>query len=118
MNTIDCNRAAEIIFDFFKRHQWLIAPPVMRTEDAACEQEAVQALLAFSPAKQWQGVSEGAQRVASSLLLDFLAKLMMNSPAWQRQSFEINPAQSEDEQAMGIVVGEILRNHPHLAKWQ
>ena len=118
MHTIDCNKAAEILFELFKRHPWLIAPTVMQAKDAVFEHEAIQALLSFNPQTQWNGVSEGAQRVASSLLLDFMAKLMARTPAWRSRSFQIDPTQSDDDQALSLIVGEISQSHPQLANKQ
>lgn len=119
MQTISSKEAAELIFNLFQRHQWLLAAGQMQADDAQYETEALRALLTLNEQTRWQNISQAAQRVACYLLLDFLTKTTFpNHPYWQNRTFEIDPSQSEDRQAFALIAAEILRNHPHLKALQ
>ncbi|MBF0802935.1 MULTISPECIES: hypothetical protein [unclassified Neisseria] len=116
---ISAEKAAELVFNLFQNHRWLLEPGTMSKHDMAYENDALQALLSLDEKTRWQNVSEPAARVACTLLTEFFALITFpNSPFWENRLFQVDSDQSETEQAFSIIAAEILRNHPHLKQTQ
>jgi hypothetical protein len=84
----------------------------MRGSDASAEAEAIDFLLTLESARNWGKCSLPARRVANSLLLDFVAKLMAPASALSRSSWEVSAQDEPWRKAVYAVVHEIRRSHP------
>lgn len=113
MKTINANTAAETIFELFKENSWLNKPEVMTKEDYHAKDEAIMFLQRFSlqDANSFEGISEPAQRIASSFLLDFMGKLMHPDHPLNKKTWLVDDSKPLAEQALLIIGHEIADNH-------
>lgn len=111
--TIGAQRASELVFALFEAKPWLTAPGVMTPEDAGAEAEAIAFLLrmAESGADEWGATGPAARRVANSLLVDFLAKLMHPESPFQNLSWSVPASEPAWRQALRVIAQEIRRSH-------
>lgn len=117
--TITAEQAAELVYNLFAAQKWLLEPGAMTEADRAYEEEALTALLSLDEATRWQNVSPPAARVASTMLIQFLALLAFpKDKAWAERKFTVDSENSSTQQAFALIAAEILQNHPHLNKTQ
>lgn len=114
MKTINAETAAEAIFELFKAKPWLNKPGTMTQADFHAEAEAVKFLvqLTTQPIDSYGSTSEPAQRVALSLLHDFMAKLMHPQSPLSKKSWIVDDSKPMAEQALQIIGHEIAGNFP------
>ena len=114
MKTINAEAAAEAIFELFKAKQWLNKPGIMTQEDATAEAEALMFLhqLVTYGADNYGGTSEPAQRVAATLLNDFMAKLIHPQSPFRKKTWIVDDSKPMAEQALQIIGHEIAGNFP------
>lgn len=113
--TVTADQAAALVFDLLKTKPWLNAPGTMQPEDAAAEEEAVHFLLTLQTANDWGTISEAARRVACTLLLDLLARLMHPESPNAGGAWQVTSSLPAWRQAVEVVAAEIRRSHAHIA---
>ena len=116
--TVDCQQAAECMFELFKEKQWLISEkPVAHTE-SEIEQAAVSFLLALAEHKtdNWNDTHQSVRETVTLLLTDFMAKLMSPNSPFTQYSWQVNPTYSMAQKALEIVAHEIRQNYHPLAR--
>jgi hypothetical protein len=114
LKTIDSEAAFELVYELFKAHPWLNEPGNMRPQDSPAEQEAVAFLAAGDLSNGWGSCSLSARRIASSLLLDFLAKLQIPGSPISNRSWTVDETLPQWRQALAVLAEEIGHSHPHL----
>lgn len=114
MKTINADQAAELLLELFKAKPWLNKPGTMESDDFHKETEAILFLQRFT-AKQvdsYSGINESAQRVVTSLLHDFMYKLMHPEHPLSKKTWAIDDSQSMPDQALQVIAAEIAQSHP------
>jgi len=114
VKTINAETAFALVYALYKEHPWLNEPGVMHPADAPAELEAVAFLLAGDLTKGWGDTSPAGQRVASSLLLDFAAKLRTPGHPITRSLWQVDETTPEWRQALSVLAVEIRKAHPQL----
>lgn len=114
--TIKAERAAELLYELFKAKQWLVKSTVMLAEDAPAEAEAVMFLqrLTLHDVDGFGNLSAAARRVVCTLLMDFIAKLMMPGHPLNLKSWRVDASLTQPFQALQVIAAEIGDSHPHL----
>lgn len=112
---VSAAQAAPLVFDLFKQKPWLNPKEVMSPDDAPAEDEAIHFLLTLETADSWGSISPAAKRVAGSLLLDFLARLMHPGSPNASDTWEVPADWPAWRQATAVVASEIRRSFPHVA---
>lgn len=113
--TVTANQAAPLLLELFKAKPWLNQPGTMLPEDAGAEEEAVHFLLTLETAGGWGLISAAARRVANTLLLDFLARLMHPESPSAGNVWQVTSGFPAWRQAAEVVGAEIRRSHAHTA---
>lgn len=113
--TVSADQAAGLVFELFKAKPWINQGGVMQPEDACAEEEAVHFLLTLDTASNWGAISEAARRVANSLLLDFLARLMHPESPNADDVWRVTFGLPAWRQASEVIAAEIRRSHTHIA---
>lgn len=116
MKTVDADYAAEAMLALFKNKPWLTKPGTMSDADAISETEAVMFLrcMATEDVTSYGTTSPSAQRVACSLLLDFMAKVMHQEHPLHKKRWSVDQSKPLHLQALQIIAAEIADNHPQL----
>lgn len=113
--TVDAAKAAELVFELFKQHRWLTDAGKLQAGDAAAEQEAVAFLMTIESATGWGQCSDAARRVASTLALDFMARLMHPGSPQSGTTWTVRSGEPAWRQAADVLAQEIQKAHPLLA---
>lgn len=113
--TVGADHVAGCFYELFKAKPWLISAKTMTPDDAPAESEAVAFLLQLAryDAKCWGQTSPAGQRVAVSLLLDFMAKLMHPDSPLHGLSWTIPAGRPAWQQALHVLEHEIQKAHGH-----
>lgn len=110
---INAEQAAELIFELVKAKPWLNQPGVMLSSDAAAEHEAVGFLLALdSTTTGWGNTSLSGRRVACTMVVDFLGKLMHPDSPYRNRQWHVAAEASRQDQALHVICAEIRGSHP------
>lgn len=113
MKTLDVDKAAAAFFELFKQHPELRQQPLPKTLDEALEPQAVALLnaLARGDWSAWAAADDAVRSLASTLVLDLFAKLVMHSPEFAKARWTVRSA-SKAKQALEVLAHEIARSHP------
>lgn len=112
--TVDAHRAFALFYELFKAKPWLNQPGTMRPEDAAAEAEAIAFLLTVKSVNDWGECSPAAQRIACSLILDFMGRLQDPKSSFSRAKWQVMRDAPEWSQALDVIAHEIQLSHPQL----
>lgn len=115
---VDAVAAAHLFHALRKAKPWLADPGVMSKDDADAETEALIFLLNLSrmPQDDWGATCPAARRVANSLLIDFMLRLIHPSQPFDGVTWQVPVNVPEWQQALAVMEQEILKSHPYLAQ--
>lgn len=111
--TIGSENVTGCFLALFKAKPWLKDPEVMAPNDAPAEAEAIGFLLRLArhDVSNWGSTSPAGRRVATSLLLDFMAKLMHPESPLHHFSWQVPAGEPEWKQALHVLAYEIQKSH-------
>lgn len=115
MKMINAERAAELIFELLKAKPWLVKPEIMNESDFSAEPEAIIFLqnMVENGANSYGNTSEQAQRIVSSLMHDFMGKLMHPNHPLSKKTWMVDDSKPIPDQALQVIGAEIAQSHPH-----
>ena len=113
--TVGAEHVAGCFYELFKAKPWLTSAKTMTPDDAPAEPEAVAFLLRLAryDVNGWGQTSPAGQRVAVTLLVDFMAKLMHHDSPLRGSSWTIPAGKPEWQQALHVLEDEIQKAHGH-----
>lgn len=115
METIDADRAAELIFELFKENPWLVRTGELIESDFKFEEEAIDFLhkMTFSGADSFGNTSMPARRIVTGLLTELLASLMHPESSLRKDRWDVDDSKPLHEQALTIISVEIVESYHH-----
>ncbi|MXS82238.1 hypothetical protein [Nitrosomonas oligotropha] len=115
METIDADRAAELIFELLKKNPWLVRTGELIESDFNFEEEAVDFLhkMIFFGADSFGNTSIPARRIVTGLLTELLASLMHPESSLRENRWDVDDSKPSHEQALTIIFVETVESYRH-----
>ena len=113
METIDADRAANLIFDLFIEKPWLNQPGELIESDFQSLDEAIDFLhsMTFSDVDSFGDISIPARRIVTGLLQELMASLIHPESSLRKGSWDVDESKRPYEQALMIISVEIVDSH-------